>query len=182
MDAARQANDHTIDEIYNLPDGQRAELIDGELYIMAAPGTKHQRLVMALSNSIYNYIRQRGGACEVFPAPFAVFLNADNEIYVEPDVSVVCDKSKLTDKGCDGAPDWIIEVVSPSSRAMDYYRKLISYQKAGVREYWIADPEKKRVIVYDFAHEEVYDYAFSDKVKSMIFNDFAIDFSQINME
>lgn len=182
MDVARQPKYYTIDDIYNLPDGQRAELIDGELYMMAAPGTKHQRLVKEFTYQIESYIRRKNGSCEVFPSPFAVFLNADNEIYVEPDVSVICDKNKLTDKGCSGAPDWIIEVVSPSSRTMDYYRKLIQYEKAGVREYWIADPDKNRVVVYDFAHNEVSDYTFSDKVKAGIYDDFEIDFSEISIE
>ena len=75
-------------------------------------------------------------------APFAVFLNADDKNYVEPDISVICDKSKLTDKGCNGAPDWIIEIVSSGSRRMDYYTKLFKYRTAGVREYWIVDPDK----------------------------------------
>ena len=70
-------------------------------------------------------------------------LNANNDIYVEPDISVICDKNKLTDEGCKGAPDWIIEIVSPSSRAMDYNKKLFKYRTAGVREYWIVDPMKQ---------------------------------------
>lgn len=96
-------------EIYNLPDDQRAELIDGELYMMAIPGRIHQKLVMTLSNSIFNYIHNKNGECEVYSSPFAVFLNANNDIYLEPDISVICDKNKLTDDGCKGAPDWIIE-------------------------------------------------------------------------
>lgn len=97
MDAVKQLKYSTIDDIYNLSDGQRAELIDGKLYMLAAPTATHQRLVMVLSNRIYNYIQGRQGMCEVFPFPFAVFLNANNEIYLEPDISVICDKDKLTD-------------------------------------------------------------------------------------
>lgn len=82
MDAVKQLKYSTIDDIYNLPDGQRAELIDGKLYMLAAPTATHQRLVMVLSNRIYNYIQGRQGMCEVFPSPFAVFLNANNEIYI----------------------------------------------------------------------------------------------------
>ena len=103
----------TIDDIYALPDGKRAELIDGQLYYMAPPNTKHQRILSFLHLEIGNYIRENKGTCEVFPAPFAVFLSADNSKYLEPDISVICDINKLNDHGCHGAPDWVIEIVSP---------------------------------------------------------------------
>lgn len=180
--AARQFDYHTIDDIYNLPDGQRAELVDGKMYMMATPNRIHQRLVMALSNSIFNYIQGKNGDCEVYPAPFAVFLNADDKTYLEPDISVICDKDKLTDEGCKGAPDWIIEIASPSSIRMDYYVKLFKYRMAGVREYWIADPEKNRVTVYDFEHDAVGEYTLSDKVKAGIYEDLEIDFLKISMK
>ena len=96
--AVKELKYYTIDDIYNLPDGQRAELIDGELYMMATPDRIHQKIVNFLDWTIGNYIHDKNGACEVYPAPFAVFLNADNEIYVEPDISVICDKNKLTDE------------------------------------------------------------------------------------
>lgn len=102
--ALAQKKTYTIDDIYALPDGIRAELIDGQLYDMAPPTTDHQRLVAKLSHRILNYIDHNGGNCEVFPAPFAVFLNEDDRNYVEPDISVICDKNKLSDKGCNGAP------------------------------------------------------------------------------
>lgn len=181
MNVARQIEYYTIDDIYNLPDGQRAELIDGELYMMAAPSMIHQRLVMELSFRIRDYIGRKKGACEVFPAPFAVFLTANNEIYLEPDISVICDKDKLTDEGCKGAPDWIIEVVSPSSRPMDYNKKLFRYRTAGVREYWIVDYNKNQIMVYNFEHDEMTDHTFSDKVKAGIYKDFEIDFSEISI-
>ena len=183
MDAAKVLEEsYTIEDIYNLLQGKRAELIDGEIYMMESPSTIHQRLVMALSNRIYNYIDSKQGSCEVFLSPFAVFLNADNEIYLEPDISVICDKSKITDEGCKGAPDWVIEIVSQSSKRMDYYIKLFRYRTAGVKEYWVVDPEKNHVIVYDFEHDEVMDYTFSDKVKAGIYEDLEIDFSEIQME
>lgn len=182
MDFARKLNYYTIEDIYHLPDGQRAELIDGELYGMATPNRIHQKLVMVLSNSIFSYINGKNGDCEVYAAPFAVFLNADNEIYLEPDISVICDKEKLTKEGCQGAPDWIIEIVSPSSIRMDYYIKLFQYRMAGVREYWIVDPDKKRIIVYHFECDTVAEYTFSDKVKVGIYEDFEIDFAGISME
>ena len=182
MDAVRQREYYTIDDIYNLPDGQRAELIDGELYMMATPGTIHQRFVMEISFRIRDYIGRKKGACEVFPSPFAVFLNANNEIYLEPDISVVCDKNKITEKGCNGAPDWVIEIVSPSSRSMDYAKKLFKYRTAGVREYWIIDYGRSRITVYNFEQEEMTEYVFSDKVNASIFEDLEIDFSEIDIE
>lgn len=181
MDAVRKTAHYTIDDIFALPEGQRAELIDGELYMMAAPGMVHQRIVMELSFRIRDYIGRKKGDCEVFPAPFAVFLNADDKIYVEPDLSVICDKKKLTEEGCYGAPDWIVEVVSPSSRPMDYNKKLFKYRTAGVREYWIADYERNLITVYDFEHDEMTDYTFQDHVKTGIYEDFAIDFSGIDI-
>lgn len=150
--------------------------------MMAAPSLVHQRIIMELSFRIRAYIGRKKGACEVFPSPFAVFLNADHEIYVEPDICVVCDKSKLTDEGCKGAPDWMIEIVSPASRSMDYNKKLFKYRTAGVREYWIVDPMNLRVTVYHFEKDTFEEYSFIDKVKAGIYDDLEIDFSQISLE
>lgn len=171
---------YTIDDIYNLPDGERAELIDGQIYYMAPPTRKHQRIAVSLLTTINNYILSKGGSCEPYIAPFAVFLNADDKNYVEPDISVICDKSKLTEKGCNGAPDWVIEIVSPSSRRMDYFTKLFKYRTAGVREYWIVDPDKNRVIVYNLEHGDINEYSFSDTVKAEIYPDLFIDFNNIS--
>lgn len=140
----------TSSDYWNLPDTERAELINGKLYAMAPPSYKHQKLLMELSGTIRDYIRRNNGSCEIIPAPFAVNLNADDETFVEPDISVICDKSKLTDKGCNGAPDLIIEIVSPGSRKMDYSIKNGKYAEAGVREYWIVDPDKARTTVFFF--------------------------------
>lgn len=170
---------YTIEDIYALPEGERAELIDGQLYMMAPPNRKHQAIARELFSSIDSYIKSKGGSCEPYFAPFAVFLNEDNGNYVEPDISVICDKSKLTDKGCSGAPDWIIEIVSPGSRRMDYFTKLFKYRTAGVREYWIVDPEKNRITVYNFESEDTGDYTFADSVKAGIYDNLSIDFSKI---
>lgn len=144
---------HTIADIYNLPEGQRAELIGGQLYDMAPPSRIHQKLVMELSATLRNHIKSQKGSCEVYPAPFAVFLNADDKTYVEPDISVICDKNKLSDRGCEGAPDFIIEIVSPGSRKMDYSTKNALYSDTGVREYWIVDPAKERTTVYRYEED-----------------------------
>lgn len=171
---------YTIDDIYALPDGERAELIDGRIYYMAPPNTRHQRILSFLHLEIGNYIRKNKGSCEVFPAPFAVFLSADDSQYVEPDISVICDKNKLNEHGCSGAPDWIVEIVSPSSRPMDYYTKLSLYRSAGVREYWIVDPMKQVILVYDMEHAAApVIYSFSDKIKANIYENLYINFSDI---
>ncbi len=177
--ALAQEKFYTIDDIYSLPEGSRAELIDGKVYYMAPPARKHQRIAGELFAVIREYINTNHGSCEVDIAPFAVFLNEDDLNYVEPDISVICDPNKLTDKGCSGAPDWIIEIVSPSSRQMDYFTKLFKYRAAGVREYWIVDPEKNRILVYNFESENTGDYTFSDSVKVGIYENLFINFSKI---
>ena len=107
--------EYTIADIYALPDGERAELLDGKIYYMALPDTRHQMLVSDFIYRIRDHISRNHGECVVFPAPFAVFINQDERNYVEPDISVICDKNKITDRGCNGAPDWVIEIVSPST-------------------------------------------------------------------
>ncbi|MCD7739536.1 MAG: Uma2 family endonuclease, partial [Lachnospiraceae bacterium] len=138
-----------------------------------------QDILSFLHLTIGNYINQNNGNCKIYPAPFAVFLENDQYTYVEPDISVICDPDKLDDRGCNGAPDWIIEIVSPASRRMDYMTKLFKYKSAGVCEYWIVDPAKSRILVYDFAHNETEVYTFSDTIKVGIYDDLYIDFSQI---
>lgn len=174
MDTLKKEEIYTIDDIYALPDGERAELIDGKIYYMAPPNTKHQRLVSELHYQIKDFVRKNNGKCEVFPAPFAVFLNEDETNYVEPDISVICDKDKITDKGCNGAPDWIIEIVSPGNKPMDYFTKLFKYRTAGVREYWIVDPTKEMVTVYRFEKETMEEYSFGEDVPVGIYEGFSI--------
>ena len=171
----------TTKDIYDLPDGIRAELIDGRIYYMAPPSRKHQELVGRLYQSIANYIDKAGGPCKVYPAPFAVFLNEDDRSYMEPDISVICDPDKLNDKGCSGAPDWIIEVVSPGSRQMDYHVKLFQYRSAGVREYWGVDPDKDRITVWNFEANTTEEFSFQDTVSAGIYGELNIDFSKLNI-
>lgn len=160
---------YTTEDIYALPDGERAELIDGQIYMMAPPNRMHQEIVGELYRRISNYIHANNGQCKTYAAPFAVFLNQDGQNYVEPDISVICDQSKLTSQGCQGAPDWIIEVVSPGSQRMDYMLKLFKYRTAGVREYWIVDEHKKRITVYNLEKDDMNEYTFRDSVKAGIF-------------
>ena len=161
---------YTPDDYWNLPDGQRAELIDGKLYFMAPPNFLHQKLISEFTQCIGQYIKSHKGTCEVLPAPFAVNLDANDNNWVEPDISVICDKSKLDDHGCSGAPDWILEIVSPSSRKHDYSTKNTLYTEAGVREYWIVDPAKERITVYYYEEDVAPElYTFDMPVPCRIF-------------
>lgn len=179
--ALAQERFYTIDDIYALPAGERAELIDGQIYYMAPPTRKHQHILNYLSTEINLFIRKNNGDCLVYPAPFAVFLNDNDVNYVEPDISVICDPDKLNEKGCNGAPDWIIEVVSPSSRSMDYNKKLFKYRTAGVREYWIVDPDKNSIMVYSFFSDDLQEYSFTDSIPAGIYQGFSINFSSLNI-
>ena len=175
-----QEHTYTSEDYWNLPEGQRAELIDGKLYAMAPPNRIHQKLVSRLTQTIGSFIDSNKGACEVYPAPFAVNLNADDSTWVEPDISVICNKNKLSDRGCDGAPDWIIEIISPSTQSLDYLKKLWLYQKAGVREYWIVNPITHVVNVFDFEHDEKnIQYSFENTIPVCIYEDLSICISDL---
>ena len=116
-----QVKFYTEEDYYNLPENVRAELIEGKLiYNQAAPSRIHQAILMELSGTIRDYLKSKSGPCRVYPAPFAVKLMENRKTIVEPDISVICDKSKLTDRGCTGAPDWIIEIISPNRTTADY--------------------------------------------------------------
>ncbi len=171
---------YTIKDIYALPDGQRAELIDGVIYDMTPPNRMHQELVSQFTKTIGQYIDKNNGLCKVYPAPFAVFLNNDDKNYVEPDISVICDKNKLDDRGCNGAPDFIIEVVSPSSRKMDYSNKMTLYSNSGVREYWIVDPEKERTTVYRYEEDAAPTIVpFTQSITVCIYKDLSITIADL---
>ncbi len=173
----------TAQDYWSLPEGVRAELIDGELWDLASPSRKHQRIVLETSAQIRNHILDNGGSCQVYPAPFAVNLFADDTVFVEPDVSVVCDRDKLSDRGCEGAPDLVVEVVSPSNPEMDYVSKLGLYREAGVREYWICDPQRERTLVYGFGTEGVMSlYPFDEPVPSLVLPGLSIDFARVVAE
>lgn len=177
--ALAQEKNYTAAYAEALPEGVRAEVIDGQLFYLAAPSSTHQRTAGFLFFQLKKYIQEKHGACEVFFAPFAVYLNNDDRNYFEPDLILVCDESKIDEKGCHGAPDFVAEIISPSTRSRDCLLKLNKYQNAGVREYWIVDGERELVQVYDFEREKVFAYGFQDKIKVCIFEDLILDFSEI---
>ena len=166
---------YTIEDIEALPEGIHAELIDGRIYYGSAESRTHQKINGEMYLAVANYIRSGKESCEVYIPPFAVYLD---EHYLEPDLTVVRDLDKLDEKGCHGAPDWIVEIVSPSSARLDGIVKLIKYFYAGVKEYWIIHPEKRLVIVYRFlegAERESYQiYSFDEEIPCGIFSDLQI--------
>lgn len=180
--AIKGGKGYTVADIEALPEGERAELIDGEMFRMDSPMRTHQKLLIELAFEIQLYIKNMKGSCEVYPAPFAGYIKKDTHNYVEPDILVICDKDKLDEKGCHGAPDWVIEIVSPSSIRMDYERKVRLYREAGVREYWIVDASRQTVTVYDFEHEkEAVRYAFIEQIKAGIFDDLYLHLSEMDI-
>lgn len=181
LQAFAHTTNYTEKDYYNLPENVRAELIDGQFYYMSAPSRIHQEILGFLFKKIGNYIDQKKGDCKVYPAPFAVKIFEDDKTIVEPDISVICDPNKLTDRGCTGAPDWIIEIVSPSNSSNDYIRKLNLYADAGVREYWIVDPVSKKNFVYHLEKNNFRAdcYAFQEKIKVNIYDNLWIDFNEL---
>ena len=175
---------YTEADYYNLPEDVRSELIEGNLiYNQAVPSRIHQTILMELSGTIRNYLKSKGGPCRVYPAPFAVKLKDDKKTIVEPDISVICDQNKLTDRGCTGAPEWIIEIVSPGNSTQDNVIKLNLYANADVREYWIVDPHKERIFVYHLEqqHFEIETYSFHDCIPVGIYPDLQIDFASLDL-
>ena len=174
---------YTSKDYWALPEGSRAELIDGQLYNMAPPSRIHQEITFQIARKLADYIDSKKGSCKVYPAPFAVNLDTDDKNWVEPDISVICDPDKLTDRGCSGAPDLIIEIVSPSSRRMDYVQKPVLYLNSGVREYWIVDPVKKCTTVHlydqDPAEFAPVIFPFESDIRVGIYSDLCINISKL---
>ena len=182
---------YTYDDYLKFTDDKPVEIIDGRISAMSpAPSRIHQKILMDIAYEIKNYIKINNGECEVYPAPFDVVLKNEDENVssskniVQPDISVICDKNKLTDKGCIGSPDMIVEIVSPYNPSNDYIRKLSLYEQFKVREYWIVNPMEKNILVYtltDNGYAAPKIYSFNDKVKVNIYNDLEIDFKLFNL-
>lgn len=170
----------TLEQYESFSEDKRMEVFDGVVYDMASPSQIHQTILTELLVIIRNYIKSKGGNCSVFPAPFDVKLSDKPLTIVQPDIMVICDKNKLDGKRCNGAPDFIIEIVSPGNPTDDYIRKLYYYKNAGVREYWIVDPRRKIVTVNYFEGNIVsVQYPFDSIIKVNIYEDLLINFSEI---
>lgn len=146
---------YTLEDYLALPDEQRVELIDGVFYDMAAPTTVHQAIGGFIYKTLLDHVLAHGGKCMPFMSPVDVQLDRDDKTVVQPDVLIVCDREKFQNGRVFGAPDFIVEVLSKSTRKKDMQLKLSKYGNAGVREYWMIDPEKKCVVVYDLENEEI---------------------------
>lgn len=174
---------YSAEDFYAIPEDIRAELVNGEIIYMAAPSRLHQEISRELLFAITSYIKEKGGKCRVFAAPFDVQLKKGDDTVVEPDICVICDTDKLTEHGCIGAPDWIIEIASPSNPSYDYITKLNLYHNAGVREYWIVEPQNETVYVYDMSGEglPLKACSFRDAIKAGIYEDLYIRFSDFDL-
>ena len=182
---------YTFADCLTWDENESIEIINGEAFMMATPSRIHQKISGELFRQLANYLE--GKKCEVYPAPFGVRLfeqdgdrPEDVDTVVEPDISVVCDRSKLDKHGCKGAPDLIVEILSPSSLRHDRLVKLNLYQRAGVREYWIADPENRSVMVFlpdsngSFRLRE--DYGWEDVAKVNVLDGCFIELNKVFSE
>ena len=164
------------------PDRGRCELIDGVIYEMASPNALHQGMSLRLGSLLLQYADDQGGECRVYTAPFDVIPDpADKYTVVQPDVMVICNPAKLRSGYCEGAPDLVIEILSPSTRRRDLITKHAKYAEAGVREYWIVDIDAQSVVVYDFEHDALPKICgFGSPLPVGIWGgDFYVDFSAI---
>lgn len=179
---------YTFADVLTWEENERIEIINGEAFMMAPPSRLHQEISGALFAQLYNFLE--GKRCKVYPAPFAVRLferdgesPEDVDTMVEPDISVVCDSNKLDKHGCKGAPDMVIEILSPSSLRHDRLVKLGLYQRAGVREYWIVDPENKAVQVFlqdDSGSLKIHeDYGQEDVAKVNVLNGCFVELKRV---
>jgi Uma2 family endonuclease len=181
-----EVENYTYADFLEWDEDFRAELLDGEIVMMATPSTTHQRVSGELSFQIRSYLE--GKTCRVFAAPYAVRLfpqkdNYDDTVLV-PDITVVCDSEKLDEKGCNGAPDLVIEIISPSTAKYDRIVKFRKYQNAGVREYWIVDTEIKsvHVCILENGRYIMFVYDETEKVPVAVLKGCEIDLQKIFAE
>lgn len=180
--STKKQGEYTLEDYLAIPDERRVELIDGVIYDMSSPLGHHQIIAGQIYFHLVSYISGKGGPCIPFIAPIDVQLDCDDKTIVQPDVLILCDRSKYTPQRIVGAPDFVVEVLSKSTREKDMFLKLNKYRSAGVREYWMVDPDKKTVIAYHFENDDDLSvYTFRDKVPVGIYGgDCVIDFAPID--
>jgi len=173
--------DYTLEDYYNLPEDRRVELIDGVIYDMGAPTFNHQTIGGKMYFEIRKYIEKKGGGCMPILSPVDVCLDCDDKTMVQPDLIIICDKDKIRRWGIMGAPEFVLEVLSDSTRSKDCTKKLHKYTDAGVKEYWIIDPKKKQLIVYDYINGDFpVHYDLDQKVGVALYNkELVIDLEEI---
>lgn len=178
----KMPGEYTLDDYLSLPDDQRVELIDGYFYDMAAPHFLHQMIAIQIGHQLMSHVERIKGPCKPVLSPIDVQLDRDNKTVVQPDVIILCDPLALVKNGrVFGAPDFVIEILSPSTQKKDLTLKLAKYSAAGVRELWYVDPNKQLILVYDLENEELpVIYSFRDKVPVIIWGkDFSVDFNSV---
>lgn len=178
---------YTYADYLSWPEEEKVEIIDGTPYFYAAPSRIHQKVLSELHRQIANFLV--GKECEVYPAPFHVVLDVesrkeeDAENVFEPDITIVCDISKLDDAGCKGVPDMIVEIISPSTARRDKIVKFNKYEQAGVKEYWIIEPQEKILSVFTLQDNQRYGrpnlYSDEHQVEVAIFDDLMIDLQKV---
>jgi len=170
---------YTYEDYVALDDGKQYELHNGKLYMMSAPSQYHAEISLAIASQLYNFLIDK--PCRVYHAPFNVKLWENEDTVYQPDVLVVCDLSKLNGKLCTGAPDFIVEVLSPSTKLNDKTTKLNHYRDAGVKEYWIVDPDDKTVMALRLIDKlyVINVYAKNDKAPIQSLGGFQIDLSLV---
>ena len=179
--ASKRQGEYDVLDYLAFPQEVRVELIDGTIYEMASPSDVHQLICDEINMRFREYIRKKHGKCITITAPLDVQLDCDEKTMVQPDVSIICDRSKFRNGRVAGAPDLVAEVLSPATQRRDVSLKMGKYMNAGVREYWIVDPVKKRVYVYEF-EKDIFPvmYTFKHKVPVGIFDGACeVDFSEI---
>ncbi|MBO4360992.1 MAG: Uma2 family endonuclease [Eubacteriaceae bacterium] len=173
---------YTIDDYYAIPDDRRVELIDGEIYDMGAPTLVHQLIAGEIYRQLSNCAEEHGMECIPMIAPVDVQLDKDDKTMVQPDVLIICDTGMIRNQVVYGAPEFVLEVISPSTRKKDNIVKLNKYCGAGCREYWLVDPANRKVLVYDFGSDLwAYNYTFDDVVPVAISDGkCSIDFTKVS--
>ena len=178
----KRQGEYTLEDYLALPDDRRVELIDGVIYDMSAPTGYHQLIAGQIYARLLAYISGKKGKSLPFISPVDVQLDCDDRTIVQPDVLILCDPSKYTPARIVGAPDFVVEIISPSTKAKDMFLKNCKYRDAGVREYWIVDPKKKTIFTYHYEEDDDHAiYRFRDMVPVGIYGgDLQIDFSEID--
>jgi Uma2 family endonuclease len=183
VEALRKEVYYTYADYCTWDDSERWELIDGVAYAMSpAPSWGHQDISGNLLRFFLNFLY--GKECKVFHAPFDVRLNADknDDTVVQPDIVIICDRSKLQGTGCVGAPDMVVEILSPSTSSHDRVVKFQLYEKAGIREYWIVDPEAKAVIAHVLENGRYNITIYTDMSPSRVLEGCEVDLSKVFTE
>ena len=176
----KKQGEYTLEDYYQIPDDQRVELIDGVIYDMAAPTSIHQIIAGHFYAQLLSYVMSKKGKCMPMISPLDVQLDCDNKTMVQPDVVVVCDRDKIIKRCVYGAPDLVVEVLSPYTKKKDMTLKMHKYANAGVKEYWLIDPDKKKIIVYNFIKDDYSIYGFDSIIPVAIWDgDCQIDFNVI---